>query len=206
MKSTALPLLAAVAAALLAGCGAPATLQPRPAAAIQPRPAAVAPAPETSAMGATSSLPGVNRARPACGPQASSQEILQRINAARVSGYRCGRKAYGPAAPLRWNAALQAAAQGHSLDMAKRNYFEHVSPEGATVRTRLRAAHYKSSMVGENIAAGVRTMPEAVQSWLESPGHCENIMNPEFDEVAVACVAQPGTEWGTYWTMVLGRK
>jgi hypothetical protein len=25
-------------------------------------------------------------------------------------------------------------------------------------------------------------------------------------DVAVACVAQPGTEWGTYWTMVLGRK
>jgi uncharacterized protein YkwD len=46
----------------------------------------------------------------------------------------------------------------------------------------------------------------AVQGWVDSPSHCQNMMNPQFTEVAVACVGQPGSQWGTYWTMVLGRK
>jgi uncharacterized protein YkwD len=112
----------------------------------------------------------------------------------------------GPARPLKWDAALFSAASGHSLDMARRNYFEHRTPEGADVASRASAVRYPWKTVGENIAAGVRSMPEAVQTWLASPDHCENILNPQFQDVAVACVAQAGTEWGTYWTMVLGRK
>ncbi|WP_373684599.1 CAP domain-containing protein [Ramlibacter montanisoli] len=45
-----------------------------------------------------------------------------------------------------------------------------------------------------------------MQGWLESAEHCENLMDAKFGDVAVACVAQPGTQWGTYWTMVLARK
>jgi uncharacterized protein YkwD len=196
VKNIALPLIAAAA---LAGCG------PR---VIQPPPLAVSHAPDTSQLGAgpAGGMPGANAALMACGAQVSIDDVLQRINAARASGYRCGRHAMGPASPLRWDGSLYTAAEGHSLDMAKRNYFEHTSPEGADVASRASAVQYRWKTVGENIAAGVRSMPEAVQTWLESQGHCENIMNPQFQDVAVACVAQPGTQWGTYWTMVLGRK
>ena len=196
MKSIALSILAAL---VLAACGERV---------IAPPPLAVAHAPDTSELGAGAAT-GILGAGPelqACGSRVAIDEVLQRINAARASGYRCGRHAMGPAAPLRWEPSLYSAAQGHSLDMAKRNYFEHVSPEGVSVRNRVAAVHYKSRMVGENIAAGVRTMPEAMQAWLASEGHCENMLTPEFQDVAVACVAQPGSEWGTYWTMVLGRK
>jgi uncharacterized protein YkwD len=196
VKSIALPLLAAF---LLAACGERV---------IQPPPLAVAHPPDTSALGAgaAANVLGAGPELLACGPRVSVEDVLQRINAARASGYRCGRHAMGPAAPLRWELSLYSAAQSHSLDMAKRNYFEHRSPEGADVASRAAAVHYRWKTVGENIAAGVRSMPEAMQGWLESPGHCENILNPQFQDVALACVAQPGTEWGTYWTMVLGRK
>jgi len=183
---------------LLAGCGERV---------IAPPPLAVKHAPDTSQLGAGPAT-GVLGAGPlmACGPRPSIQDVLQRINEARASGYRCGRHAMAPVAPLKWDPSLYSAAEEHSLDMARRNYFEHRSPEGVSPGNRVAAAHYKSRTVGENIAAGVRTMPEAMHNWLESPHHCENIMAPEFQDVAVACAAQPGSEWGTYWTMVLGRK
>jgi uncharacterized protein YkwD len=70
-------------------------------------------------------------------------EALRRINAARAAGQRCGWRSMPPAPKLRWNAALQAAASGHSRDMARRNYFDHRSPEGRTVSERTSATHYK---------------------------------------------------------------
>jgi uncharacterized protein YkwD len=145
-------------------------------------------------------------AQPACGGRVSVDEVLQRINAVRASGYRCGGRRMAPASGLQWNAALYVAAARHSSDMASRNYFEHRSPEGTTVRHRASSAHYKFSTVGENIAAGLQTVPEAVQAWLNSPDHCENLMDPDYRDVAVACVVQPGSEYGTYWTMLLGRQ
>lgn len=189
-------LVAALAAAALGGCGD----QPR-GDVTTPPPLAHAPAPDTSTMGAG---PGRQRLAANCGLNA--QEALRRINAARASGRRCGGRAMPPAPPLRWDPQLQAAAAGHSADMARRNYFEHSSPEGVQVSQRVSASRYKWRSVGENLAGGNRTIAEAVEGWLGSPPHCENLMDPRYLDVAVACVAQPGTDWGTYWTMVLGRR
>lgn len=133
-------------------------------------------------------------------------EALRRINAARMSGQRCGWRTMPPAPPLRWDAALQSVAARHSGDMARRNYFDHRSPEGRTVRERVAGTRYKTKLVGENLAGGDRQVRGAIQGWLESPSHCENLMNRQFSEVAVACVGRPGSQWGTYWTMVMGRR
>jgi uncharacterized protein YkwD len=151
------------------------------------------------AVTAAPSLPG-------CGPKFSPAEVLARINQARAAGQRCGARAMAPVPALKWDRSLQQAAAGHSLDMARRNYFEHESPEGRSVRDRANAQNYRGKYVGENIAAGSRTLDDAMQMWLASAGHCQNMMDPGFHEVAVACVQQPGSHWGTYWTMVLGRR
>jgi uncharacterized protein YkwD len=133
-------------------------------------------------------------------------ETLRRVNAARAAGQQCGWRRMPPAPPLRWNGNLQAAATGHSQDMARRNYFDHRSPEGRTVSERVRARHYPWKWVGENLAGGDRNIASAVQGWIDSPSHCENMMNPRFVDVAVACVGNPRSQWGTYWTMVLGKR
>ena len=153
--------------------------------------------PDTRSMGAGPPASG-------CGMRA--EEVLQQLNAARSAPRQCGRRQMAAAAPLKWDAALYAAAAGHSADMARRNYLDHRSPDGVNVRERVAASNYKFRSVGENLSGGSRTASEAVQGWLDSPDHCENVMDPGFTDVAVACVQQPGTEWGTYWTMVLGRK
>lgn len=142
--------------------------------------------------------------QPSCGGLHPS-EVLQRVNEARTRRQQCGGKVVPAAPALRWDAALYKAATGHSLDMAQRNYFDHRSPEGQQVRQRVNRNNYKFKVVGENLAGGDESVAEVVQGWLDSPEHCENMMNPEFIDVAVACVAQPGTTYGTYWTMLLGR-
>ena len=133
-------------------------------------------------------------------------EALRRINAARAAGQRCGWHRMPPAPPLRWDGALQSVATGHSRDMARRNYFDHRTPEGRTVRDRVAVTGYRMKLVGENLAGGDRELRGALQGWIDSPAHCENLMNPQFSEVAVACVGQAGSQWGTYWTMMLGRR
>lgn len=133
-------------------------------------------------------------------------EALRRINAARAAGHSCGWHRMPPAPPLRWDGTLQSVAAAHSNDMARRNYFDHRSPEGRTVRDRVARTGYKTKLVGENLAGGDAQVRGAIQGWLDSPPHCQNMMDAQFSEVAVACVGRRGSQWGTYWTMVLGRR
>ncbi len=110
------------------------------------------------------------------------------------------------ARPLAWNARLAEAAELHSVDMAARRYFDHVSPDGKRVSQRVAAQGYPWRMVGENLAGGDTTVAGVISGWLASPGHCKNLMSPAYAEVAVSCVRQPGSQWGNYWTMVLANR
>lgn len=133
-------------------------------------------------------------------------EVTRHVNEVRARGYQCGSKRMGPAAALKWDRALFAAAADHSVDMARRDYVEHKSPEGVGVTQRVSSTPYNWKSLGENLAGGSTEVTEVVQRWLESPDHCENLLDPKFVDVAVACVAEPQSQWGTYWTMVLARK
>ncbi len=155
--------------------------------------------PDTRQMGAQAV--GAN-----CDIRGLQEDMLRRINAARATGGQCGDRRMRPALPLAWDPALYAAAAAHSTDMARRNYFDHVSPEGVGVRQRVAAANYPLQAVAENIAAGEATPAAVVRRWLGSPEHCVNLLDEAYTDVAVACVAQPGSQWGTYWTMLLGSR
>lgn len=135
------------------------------------------------------------------------EAILQQVNAARARGYNCGGQRFGSALPVAWNGQLYNAAIGHSRDMAENNYFSHADRKGGQAEHRADAVGYKWSSVGENIAAGQQyTADNVVAGWLGSTAHCRNIMDSDFNEIGVACIARPGTTYGSYWTMVLGRR
>nr|MDQ6882415.1 CAP domain-containing protein [Pseudomonadota bacterium] len=105
-----------------------------------------------------------------------------------------------------WNRALAEAAEQHSVDMAARRYFDHVGPDGKRVSNRVLGQGYRWRVVGENLAGGDTTVAGVIAGWLGSPEHCENLMGPAYAEVGVSCVRQPGSQWGTYWTMVLAAR
>jgi uncharacterized protein YkwD len=135
---------------------------------------------------------------------ALEQEVLVRVNARRARGAVCGSQSFGPALPLAAHGALQASARGHSRDMAAHDYFDHTSPDGRTMTVRIRAAGYQGRTIGENIAAGSATAEGAVAQWVESPGHCANLMNREFRHLGVGYAYRPGTRFGHYWTQNFG--
>jgi uncharacterized protein YkwD len=131
-------------------------------------------------------------------------EVLGLTNMRRASGAVCGGKPFGPAAPLGPHELLRNAARGHSRDMALRGYFSHTSPEGAGPSDRALAAGYSSTFVGENIAAGQNSPAEVVQGWMESPGHCVNIMDPRYRVLGVGYFFQQGGDFRHFWTQNFG--
>jgi uncharacterized protein YkwD len=141
-----------------------------------------------------------------CGISHLRETVLQQVNAARAAARSCGAKSMKAAHALGWNRSLAEAAEEHSVDMAVRRYFDHVSPDGKHVSHRVSAQGYKWKSVGENLAGGDTTVSGVLAGWLKSPQHCQNIMSPAFAEVGVSCVRQPGSQWGNYWTMVLGTR
>lgn len=112
-------------------------------------------------------------------------EVLRLSNQYRASGASCGGISYASAPALRMSPALRCAARLHSRDMQLRNFFDHTNPDGVTFDQRITATGYLWRTAGENIAAGYRTPAAVVQGWMQSTGHCKNIMNPSFTELGV---------------------
>ena len=74
--------------------------------------------------------------------------------------------------------------------MAVRNFFAHKTPDDVDPSRRMAAAGYPvtSTSTGENIAWGAQanaTPVRIVEGWMNSAGHRENILRPQFTEVGV---------------------
>lgn len=124
----------------------------------------------------------------------------------RASGATCGSQAYRPVAALAYDGRLHQAATAHSQDMAARNYFSHTGADGSSPGQRVSAAGYTWNAVGENIAAGYGTVAAVMAGWASSPGHCANIMSPNYTQLGIACVSGGGSStFRNYWTMNLAR-
>jgi uncharacterized protein YkwD len=130
-----------------------------------------------------------------------SWQDLQLIRAATLCLINRERVTRGEA-PLRPNAHLRHAAQGHSDSMSVDDYFEHYGgggPGGGSPLSRMRAAGYISSSrvgfeIGENIAWGTRAMstPRAiVAAWMASPPHRANILDSSYRETGIGVSPKP---------------
>jgi uncharacterized protein YkwD len=133
---------------------------------------------------------------------ALATQALELVNGVRAHGTRCGERLFAPAPPLVLSGALANVAFGHAADMAEHDYFEHRDLNGKSPADRVRAVGYREKLVGENIAYGPKSLEEVVQGWLDSPGHCENIMDPRFAEMGIAYAAGRSGRHGLYWVQV----
>lgn len=132
--------------------------------------------------------------------------VLALVNAARARPQRCGGQAFAPAPPLRLNDTLQSVASAHAAEMARYSYFSHTGRNGSTVDGRATQAGYPWRNIGENIAAGQTTADTVVRGWINSPGHCANIMSPAYSEMGAAFVVNQQSSAGIYWAQVFGAR
>jgi uncharacterized protein YkwD len=136
----------------------------------------------------------------------AGKTILRRVNEARARSRTCGQQPFAAVGPLAWNEALAEAALAHSRDMAQKNYFSHLDPAGNSVAERVAGTGYRWRHVGENIAAGLGEPEQVVAGWLASPGHCANIMAPDFADMGAAYATNPGSTLDVYWTQTFGKR
>ncbi len=88
---------------------------------------------------------------------------------------------------LRSNDLLTMAAEAKVDDMFKNNYFSHISKTGKGPSEFAEAVNYQYILVGENLAMGIfDDSADLVTSWMNSPGHRENIMHQGYSEIGVA--------------------
>jgi uncharacterized protein YkwD len=117
------------------------------------------------------------------GPQA---EIFTLVNQERIrQGLR----------PLTYSPMLSQAAEAHSRDLIFNNLRGHTGSDGSTVEIRAQRAGYPSPYVGENVLWASYDMPQATvfSGWMNSKGHRENILRPEYQELGVGMAVNTET-------------
>ncbi len=136
--------------------------------------------------------------------EAAGQRVLDLVNQTRKSRRNCGNREFNAAPPLRWNDALAEAARLHSENMARFDFLSHDGRDGSSAAQRVERAGYRYRAMGENIAGGQLKPEEAVAGWINSPGHCANLMSPVFTEMGVAFAVNRRSRMGVYWTQEFG--
>ena len=85
--------------------------------------------------------------------------------------------------PLTGFTKLQQACDIRAKELAK--LFSHSRPDGTACFTVLQELGLDYRAAGENIASGYRTPADVVTGWMNSPGHRENMLNPDFAHMGV---------------------
>ena len=106
--------------------------------------------------------------------------------------------------PLRRDRCLERAAQSYADRMLSEGFYGHLSPEGNDVAFRVRAGGCPRAHVGENLARGQTSASQAVEGWLDSPGHRDNLLQPDFRRVGFGmALGRKADEYWIVWVQVL---
>jgi hypothetical protein len=103
--------------------------------------------------------------------------------------------------PLSLNQQLSSAAVSKAQDMFSKDYWAHNSPDGLTPWVFIKGAGYDYIYAGENLARGFSSAPDVVNAWMNSPGHRDNILSPNYTEIGFAVM--PGKLTGDETILVV---
>ncbi len=105
------------------------------------------------------------------------------------------------------DARLSRADHRHARAMADRDFFSHVGADGSGMGKRATEAGYVWRLIAENIAAGMAEPIDAVETWIDSPGHRKNLLLRGAAHIGIAHVRidpDPGSvTYKDYWVMLL---
>lgn len=91
---------------------------------------------------------------------------------------------------------LTTAAESYTRTMLRKGFFDHNSPTGVTfaqrIKVRYSPAGYARWAVGENLLSAPSRIDakHAVELWMASPGHRENLLSATFRQMGIAAVHQ----------------
>ena len=89
--------------------------------------------------------------------------------------------------PLKADTSLREVARKHSIDMFRRGYFSHQTPDGIDPFDRIRQANIPYMTAGENLALSP-DLQTAHTGLMESPGHRANILNGDFGRIGIGII------------------
>jgi uncharacterized protein YkwD len=119
------------------------------------------------------------------------QAPVEALRGATLCLMNAERTARGLAA-LKAQPALGGVATRYAREMVRRGFFDHTSPTGSTMLSRIRTTSYLRNVatwsVGENLAWGtgsLGTPRAAVRAWMQSAGHRANLLDPHFRDVGI---------------------
>ncbi len=126
--------------------------------------------------------------------------------------------------PLKWNDTLANVARKKALDMASRNYFAHVDPDGNGINILVHNAGYKlpekwisdkKQNLFESISAGHDDCVTSIRSLIKDEGisppfHRQHLlgMDPFWagcTDIGIGFARAPGSEYGTYTCIIIAR-
>ena len=90
-------------------------------------------------------------------------------------------------APLEMDNELFDAAKIRSKEI--KTYFSHTRPDGSSCFS------ISPKLMGENIAWGQRTPKEVMKTWMNSPPHRSNILDPSFKSMGVGYFKKGSSYW-----------
>lgn len=140
-----------------------------------------------------------------CQPSDLEIALWQSHNSARAESRYCDTVFYEAVPAVDLHCKLQDAAENHSTDMAVQDYFAHEGLDGSRFWDRTSAVGYENFAQGENIAAGYNSVATVMTGWINSPGHCRNLMGATHTEMGASKVDATGATFSSYWTVIFGR-
>lgn len=123
--------------------------------------------------------------------------MIDVVNEVRAEGKDCGSTFMPPTGPVVWNGRLTEAAERHARDMSSRSFFSHTGSDGSRVGDRARHYGYEWRVIGENIARYQTDVNQVMTDWMQSEGHCIQLMDPRYVEFGAS-------EKDKYWVQVFG--
>ena len=105
--------------------------------------------------------------------------------------------------PLKLDPRLTIAAKTQSRDLAKTDRISHYGADGSSPWDRVKRAGYDAKIAAENVGTGQASLEEVFKGWTQSPGHNRNLLLPGARDMGIALVADPKTEFKTFWTLVV---
>lgn len=132
-------------------------------------------------------------------------DVITEVNIRRSTSQTCGiYGTFAAAGPVTMSPKMRIAARCHSQDMGDRNRLGHDGSNGSSFSQRLGEAGYNGQPRGENVAAGQSSPAAVVTSWMNSQGHCRNIMNGDINRMGIGYFYIQQSTYRHWWTMVTG--